>query len=92
MLYQAPSAVSARHRTSCFPLRLSRARGGERPSSRRKRLRTVRTMAGVRMVEGKTDTFAANAEDIGPIQEYDRRVANGLLRNDEHQRGEGPAG
>ncbi|EAQ87638.1 hypothetical protein CHGG_04257 [Chaetomium globosum CBS 148.51] len=28
-----------------------------------------------------------NTEDIGPIQEYDRRVANGLLRNDEHQRG-----
>ncbi|KAK4153001.1 AFG1-like ATPase-domain-containing protein [Chaetomidium leptoderma] len=28
-----------------------------------------------------------NAEDIGPIQEYDRRVASGLLRNDEHQRG-----
>lgn len=28
-----------------------------------------------------------NADDIGPIQEYDRRVDNGLLRNDEHQRG-----
>ncbi|KAK1836895.1 protein AFG1 [Podospora conica] len=28
-----------------------------------------------------------NTEDIGPIQEYDRRVAHGLLRNDEHQRG-----
>jgi len=29
-----------------------------------------------------------NTEDIGPIQEYDRRVASGVLRNDEHQRGE----
>ncbi|KAK3389619.1 AFG1-like ATPase-domain-containing protein [Podospora didyma] len=28
-----------------------------------------------------------NAEDIGPIQEYDRRVDAGLIRNDEHQRG-----
>ncbi|KAK0744103.1 AFG1-like ATPase-domain-containing protein [Schizothecium vesticola] len=28
-----------------------------------------------------------NTEDIGPIQEYDRRVDHGLLRNDEHQRG-----
>ncbi|KAL2022874.1 hypothetical protein VTK56DRAFT_4405 [Thermocarpiscus australiensis] len=28
-----------------------------------------------------------NPEDIGPIQEYDRRVARGLIRNDEHQRG-----
>ncbi|KXX76272.1 Protein AFG1 [Madurella mycetomatis] len=30
---------------------------------------------------------AANAEDVGPIQEYDRRVMSGVLRNDEHQRG-----
>ncbi|KAK4144604.1 AFG1-like ATPase-domain-containing protein [Dichotomopilus funicola] len=29
----------------------------------------------------------ANPEDIGPIQEYDRRVDSGVLRNDEHQRG-----
>lgn len=28
-----------------------------------------------------------NHEDIGPIQEYDRRVEAGLIRNDEHQRG-----
>ncbi|KAK3935440.1 AFG1-like ATPase-domain-containing protein [Diplogelasinospora grovesii] len=28
-----------------------------------------------------------NVEDISPIQEYDRRVENGILRNDEHQRG-----
>ncbi|KAI1345048.1 AFG1-like ATPase [Xylariaceae sp. FL0016] len=27
------------------------------------------------------------ADDIGPIQEYDRRVAEGRLREDEHQRG-----
>ncbi|KAK7748495.1 ATPase [Diatrype stigma] len=26
-------------------------------------------------------------DDIGPIQEYDRRVSEGRLRNDEHQRG-----
>lgn len=30
---------------------------------------------------------ADEVEDIGPIQEYYRRVASGLLRNDEHQRG-----
>ncbi|KAL0472080.1 AFG1-like ATPase domain-containing protein [Neurospora intermedia] len=29
----------------------------------------------------------ANPENLGPIQEYDRRVANGELRNDDHQRG-----
>ncbi|KAM7186165.1 AFG1-like ATPase domain containing protein [Naviculisporaceae sp. PSN 640] len=29
----------------------------------------------------------ANTDDIGPIQEYDRRVAAGLIRNDNHQRG-----
>lgn len=28
-----------------------------------------------------------NQDDIGPIQEYDRRVAAGRIRNDEHQRG-----
>ena len=37
----------------------------------------------------QTDAYStANAEDIGPIQEYDRRVDSHLLRNDEHQRGE----
>lgn len=30
---------------------------------------------------------AAAKDDHGPIQEYDRRVDNGILRNDEHQRG-----
>ncbi|KAK4159834.1 AFG1-like ATPase-domain-containing protein [Cladorrhinum sp. PSN259] len=30
---------------------------------------------------------AENVEDIGPIQEYDRRVEAGRLRNDQHQRG-----
>lgn len=28
-----------------------------------------------------------NHDDFGPIQEYDRRVAEGRLKNDEHQRG-----
>lgn len=28
-----------------------------------------------------------NDDDFGPIQEYDRRVAQGRLKNDEHQRG-----
>ncbi len=31
---------------------------------------------------------AENHDDIGPIQAYDQRVAEGLLRDDEHQRGE----
>lgn len=40
--------------------------------------------------DGRSDVrSAAHTEDIGPIQEYDRRVASGVLRNDEHQRGEG---
>ena len=30
---------------------------------------------------------AVNTDDIGPIQEYDRRVDAGLIRNDNHQRG-----
>lgn len=34
--------------------------------------------------------FIVNSDDIGPIQEYDRRVAAGRLRNDEHQRGRPP--
>ncbi|KAK4248440.1 AFG1-like ATPase-domain-containing protein [Corynascus novoguineensis] len=38
------------------------------------------------VVAGAT-TQNNNTEDIGPIQEYDRRVASGVLRNDEHQRG-----
>jgi len=28
-----------------------------------------------------------NQDDIGPIELYDRRVAEGRLKNDEHQRG-----
>lgn len=30
---------------------------------------------------------AVNTQDFGPNQEYDQRVDNGILRNDEHQRG-----
>lgn len=29
----------------------------------------------------------APAKDHGPLDEYDRRVIAGILRNDEHQRG-----
>lgn len=29
-----------------------------------------------------------NEKDVGPAEEYDRRVEEGLLKNDEHQRGE----
>lgn len=32
-------------------------------------------------------TENVNEDDFGPIQEYDRRVAEGRLKNDEHQRG-----
>jgi protein AFG1 len=32
-------------------------------------------------------TAADKGDDFGPLQEYDRRVNQGLLRNDEHQRG-----
>lgn len=30
---------------------------------------------------------SVNDDDIGPIEEYDRRVAQGRLKNDQHQRG-----
>jgi protein AFG1 len=36
------------------------------------------------------DKSLVNRDDIGPIQEYDRRVLEGRLKNDEHQRGELP--
>jgi protein AFG1 len=41
----------------------------------------------------QTRAFASVAapetrEHLGPLQEYDRRVSLGILRNDEHQRGE----
>ena len=32
-------------------------------------------------------SFAVNSDDRGPMMEYDRRVADGRLRDDEHQRG-----
>ncbi|KAF4816599.1 Protein AFG1 [Colletotrichum siamense] len=32
-------------------------------------------------------SVSVTRDDFGPIQEYDRRVDNGILRNDEHQRG-----
>lgn len=35
-------------------------------------------------------TENVNEDDFGPIQEYDRRVAEGRLKNDEHQRGNFP--
>ncbi|EFX05517.1 mitochondrial ATPase [Grosmannia clavigera kw1407] len=38
-------------------------------------------------VAATADMTTTNSDDIGPIQEYDRRVAAGRLRNDEHQRG-----
>ncbi|KAL2267217.1 hypothetical protein VTJ83DRAFT_4494 [Remersonia thermophila] len=49
-----------------------------------------RAGAGVRQATVVPSVATAQldgAEDIGPIQEYDRRVASGQLRNDEHQRG-----
>ncbi|KAF6813710.1 AFG1-like ATPase [Colletotrichum sojae] len=35
----------------------------------------------------RANTETVKRDDFGPIQEYDRRVDNGILRNDEHQRG-----
>ncbi|ERT03203.1 hypothetical protein HMPREF1624_01509 [Sporothrix schenckii ATCC 58251] len=35
----------------------------------------------------EVNTAQATRDDIGPLQEYDRRVEAGRLRNDEHQRG-----
>ncbi|KAF4845713.1 Protein AFG1 [Colletotrichum siamense] len=38
-------------------------------------------------VAAATEGSNVTRDDFGPIQEYDRRVDNGILRNDEHQRG-----
>ncbi|KAK5654516.1 hypothetical protein OQA88_7145 [Cercophora sp. LCS_1] len=49
-------------------------------------MRPPQTLTSVRAVLfPRSSRF--NTEDIGPIQEYDRRVDLGLIRNDEHQRG-----
>jgi hypothetical protein len=34
-------------------------------------------------------SLLVNPDDRGPMQEYDDRVAQGRLRDDEHQRGRG---
>ncbi|KAL2121148.1 hypothetical protein VTJ04DRAFT_5175 [Mycothermus thermophilus] len=39
------------------------------------------------VVQDATTATLEVPQGLGPIQEYDRRVASGLLRNDEHQRG-----
>ncbi|KAI1176703.1 AFG1-like ATPase [Nemania sp. FL0916] len=36
---------------------------------------------------GSAEPIEPNDDDVGPIQEYDRRVAAGRLREDQHQRG-----
>ncbi|KAF9870313.1 mitochondrial ATPase [Colletotrichum karsti] len=38
-------------------------------------------------VAAATEGNSVTSDNFGPIQEYDRRVDNGILRNDEHQRG-----
>ncbi|KAK4099280.1 hypothetical protein N658DRAFT_498654 [Parathielavia hyrcaniae] len=74
---------------------------GQRPSAplrpgRRLRIVSQRNSGPAPFAPGQTRraTVAAaetvenaNPGDIGPIQEYDRRVDSGVLRNDEHQRG-----
>ncbi|PSR80159.1 AFG1-like ATPase-domain-containing protein [Coniella lustricola] len=53
----------------------------------------VAFFGGVSLASGKPAGVSAlkpptvNAQDLGPMQEYDRRVASGRLRNDPHQRG-----
>ncbi|OAA66763.1 mitochondrial ATPase [Niveomyces insectorum RCEF 264] len=45
-----------------------------------------RTYASIAAASEKTGV-KAKGDGLGPLQEYDRRVKAGLLRNDEHQRG-----
>ncbi|OLN97457.1 Protein AFG1 [Colletotrichum chlorophyti] len=79
----------ALHRTLCTSCLGSRTSTGRshlksiprqyRPSTEQRR--TASAVAAA--TEGNTST----RDSHGPIQEYDRRVDEGLLRNDEHQRG-----
>ncbi|CAK7198332.1 ATPase [Sporothrix eucalyptigena] len=60
---------------SAFASALSRARTGQQ-----------RHNASI-ATASEENTAKPSHDDIGPLQEYDRRVEAGRLRNDEHQRG-----
>ncbi|KAJ4289423.1 ATPase [Collariella sp. IMI 366227] len=83
----APHSRSHRHTRTVFPATFT---AGQRRSSSAVAAAAVENSAyngTATTPAGQADVRQANVEDIGPIQEYDRRVASGLLRNDEHQRG-----
>lgn len=50
----------------------------------------LRPQNGIYVLVKPADLPPVNHDDFGPIQEYDRRVAEGRLKNDEHQRGNFP--
>ncbi|KAL2262266.1 hypothetical protein VTK26DRAFT_1948 [Humicola hyalothermophila] len=87
-----PRAIRRRHLcTACGCARASLPALGPRPRTATRPVDFVSLNAAQRKRRQSSVAAATveneNAEDLGPIQEYDRRVASGVLRNDEHQRG-----
>ncbi|KAK1728908.1 AFG1-like ATPase [Colletotrichum acutatum] len=75
--------------TTCLASRQNTSARRLRPSPR---ILTQQTRNGAQRrtasaVATATEGNRAAKDEHGPIQEYDRRVDNGILRNDEHQRG-----
>lgn len=58
-----------------------------RPRIHTRRYSSAATAAATAETTPLEPCRAINHDDIGPLQEYDTRVAAGRLRNDEHQRG-----
>ncbi|KAL2876393.1 ATPase [Colletotrichum sp. CLE4] len=75
--------------TTCLASRQNTSAGRFRPSSRilAQYTRNGGQKRTASAVATATEGNRAANDDHGPIQEYDRRVDNGILRNDEHQRG-----
>ncbi|KAL2278626.1 hypothetical protein FJTKL_14344 [Diaporthe vaccinii] len=77
-------------RTSCRPGERSALRSAQRSEAQ-----VARTILPALVPAGQRRRASVatatqenvNHDDFGPIQEYDRRVAEGRLKNDEHQRG-----
>ncbi|KAK1635181.1 AFG1-like ATPase-domain-containing protein [Colletotrichum phormii] len=75
--------------TSCLASRQNTSAGRFRPSTSilAQHTRNGGQKRAASAVATVTEGNRAAKDDHGPIQEYDRRVDNGILRNDEHQRG-----
>ena len=82
------------YRQSATPLsRIASAQSGTpRPGSGRRPGNSVRHAAQIRAKASVAERLESEPTlaTSGPIQEYDARVRDGRLRDDEHQRGKGP--